>query len=84
MYAIRSYYVSVGGLAAGMAHEINNPLGIIMASCQNARRRISADSPKNRDKAAAAGLDLDRTHAFLESQGVPRFLQAIEDRNNFV
>ncbi len=71
--------LSVGGLAAGMAHEINNPLGIIMASCQNARRRISPDLQKNLDKAVEVGIDLDKVNAFLEAQGLPRFFQGIEE-----
>jgi len=69
----------VGGLAAGMAHEINNPLGIIMASCQNARRRLDPGMPKNLRAAEESGLDLATVAAFLERQGLPRFIDAIED-----
>ena len=40
--------MSVGGLAAGMAHEINNPLGIITQAAQNIERRVSPELPANR------------------------------------
>ena len=36
---------SVGGLAAGMAHELNNPLGIVLQSLENLERRLSPASP---------------------------------------
>ena len=47
--------LSVGGLAAGMAHEINNPLGTILQGSQNIIRRLSPDLPKNRRVAESLG-----------------------------
>jgi len=38
--------LSVGGLGAGMAHEINNPLGGILQAAQNIERRLSPDLDK--------------------------------------
>ena len=35
--------MTVGGLAAGMAHEINNPLGAILQNLQNTRRDLIPD-----------------------------------------
>ena len=50
--------LSVGGLAAGMAHEINTPLGAILHNVQNIRRRLSSDLPRNQEQAEELGIDL--------------------------
>jgi PAS domain S-box-containing protein len=71
--------MSVGGLAAGMAHEINNPLGAILQGCQNVTRRLSADLPKNREVAEETGLDLQRLHNYLEARGIPQFVDDIRE-----
>ncbi|MCZ6828072.1 MAG: PAS domain S-box protein [Gammaproteobacteria bacterium] len=71
--------LSVGGLAAGMAHEINNPLGAILQSCQNIQRRFSGELPANRKAAAELDLDLDRVHQYLEQRNILQFLQRIQE-----
>ena len=71
--------MSVGGLAAGMAHEINNPLGGILQGAQNLTRRLSPDLAKNRQVAEECGVDLDALAAYLEKRDIPRFLEAIRE-----
>ncbi len=71
--------LSVGGLAAGMAHEINNPLSTVLQGCQNIQRRLSADLAANRAAAAELELDLDKVHAYMEKRGILRFLQGIQE-----
>ncbi len=71
--------MSVGSLAAGMAHEINNPLGAILQGVQNIQRRLSPGLDKNREAAASAGIDLDRLNGYLEARRVLRFLEGIRD-----
>lgn len=70
--------LSVGGLAAGMAHEINNPLGAILHNVQNIRRRLSADLPKNIETAEQLGIELDTVNRYLQGREVPKLLDGIQ------
>ncbi len=69
--------MSVGGLAAGMAHEINNPLGAMVQSAQNILRRISTDLPANLDMAAQCGVELAAVRCYLEQRKIIEFLEGI-------
>jgi signal transduction histidine kinase len=69
--------MSVGGLAAGMAHEINNPLGGMLQSLQNVIRRLSAGLPANETEAAACGTRLKTIRAYMERREIFRFLENI-------
>ena len=69
--------LSVGGLAAGMAHEINNPLSGMLQSAQNILRRVDPDLPRNREVAAECGTDLQLIGCYLEKRGITRFIEGI-------
>lgn len=69
--------VMVGGLAAGMAHEINNPLGAILQNIQNIQRRTSTGLAANDRVAAEIGLDFDRMQSYLQQRGVFELLEMI-------
>jgi PAS domain S-box-containing protein len=71
--------MSLGGLAAGMAHEINNPLGIISQAAQNIQRRVSPELPANQKAAAELGLPLDLMKAYFDRRDIPVFVRDIRD-----
>lgn len=71
--------MSIGGLAAGMAHEINNPLGIIAHAAQNIERRLLADLSANERTAGEVGLSLERIRTYLDKRGIPEFIRDIRD-----
>ena len=69
----------VGGLAAGMAHEINNPLGIIMQNIQNIQRRVSPDLPANQEVARSTGVELYQMREYLEQRGILKFMHQMHE-----
>ncbi|UZP67357.1 PAS domain S-box protein [Desulfovibrio mangrovi] len=71
--------MSVGGLAAGMAHEINNPLGGILQGAQNILRRLSPDLPANRQAADDVGCSLDSIQAYIEERKILKMLEGIRE-----
>ncbi len=71
--------MSVGGLAAGMAHEINNPLGVILQVTQNIIRRTSPELPGNIPIAKECGIDLKNMQTYLEKRGIYYYLSNIQE-----
>ncbi len=71
--------LSVGGVAAGMAHEINNPLAGILQNIQVLRNRLSSDLPKNHDAARQCGLSMEEIQAYMKVRNLPEIIASIMD-----
>jgi len=71
--------MTVGGMAAGMAHELNNPLGAILQGIQNVERRVSPSLPANLKAAADSGISLDNLWTYLRLRRIDQMLEGIRD-----
>lgn len=72
--------LSVGGLAAGMAHEINNPLaGIMQTAGVMTKRLTELDLESNRKAAEEAGLSLEALRKYIENRGIVKMLKGIHE-----
>lgn len=70
---------SVGQLAAGIAHEINNPLAGIIQTADVLERRLTSDMPTNELAAKEAGTSMANIRAFLETREVPKMLSRMRE-----
>ena len=70
---------TVGGLAAGVAHELNNPLGAILQHVQNIKRRVSPGLPANEAVGREIGADLGLVRRYLERRGIEEMLGYIAE-----
>lgn len=70
---------SLGGMAAGMAHEINNPVSAIIQNVQNIQRRINPGLAANQVAAEAYGIDLGQLNQYLKERRILSFLDHISE-----
>ncbi|WP_022669214.1 two-component system sensor histidine kinase NtrB [Desulfospira joergensenii] len=73
--------LSVGGLAAGMAHEINNPLAGMMQTADVMRNRLTMTSgiAANEKAALRAGTTMEAIQKFMEDRGILRMVSTINE-----
>jgi len=70
--------ISVGGIAAGIAHEINNPLGIVLQAAQNLVQRTRPDFAKNHEAARKLGVEMEHVAAYIRERKLDVFIQDIQ------
>lgn len=70
---------SLGELAAGIAHEINNPLGIILHNAQNIIRRTSPQLNSNKKIAEKHQMDFTAFCLYMNEREIPQFLENIKE-----
>ena len=70
--------LSLGGLAAGMAHEINNPLaGVIQNANVLSNRLTDINIPANIKTARDVGTTMDAVKHFMVARDIPRMIESI-------
>ncbi len=73
--------LSIGGLAAGMAHEINNPISGMIMSADLIKRQLcdNLNTPTILAAAEKTGISLDSIRNFIDSIGIRKLFDVIHD-----
>lgn len=71
--------MSLGSLAAGMAHEINNPIGGILQTMQVIKNRSVGDLSKNKSVASECGTTMEAIKAYVEKRGIVAMMDDVKN-----
>jgi len=71
--------MSIGGLAAGMAHEINNPLAGMIQNAQVIKNRLTGSFPANEKAAFESETTMNSITKFMKKRNILSFLDHILD-----
>lgn len=74
--------MSLGGLAAGMAHELNNPLAGMVQSAQVIQNRLTKDLAANTHAADEIGINMTDIRSFAKTRGIVKQLENIHSAGN--
>ncbi len=69
--------LSVGGLAAGMAHEINNPLAAIVQGVELIQEIFSVNSPISPRIADEVNIPIEAVRAYVEKGNLHKIIEGI-------
>jgi len=69
--------MSVGGLAAGIAHEINNPIAGIVQNTSLLLSRLTQKTPDNLEAAEESGTSMEALQSYMELRKVTSLIDAI-------
>ncbi len=77
--------LSIGGLAAGMAHEINNPLaGVMQTAAVLSKRLTDVNMLANKHAADESGIDINNLKVYMKKRGIIRMISTINESGNRV
>lgn len=79
---VHSKIASVTELATGIAHELNNPLSIVLSGLQNLLRYTDLKSHKNKTIAKRLNLDTDNMTKYYAELKLDKIIAGIEDSSN--
>ena len=74
--------ISMGELASGVAHSINDPLAGIIQNAFVLKNRLLEDMEVNRQKAIESGTDLESVQNYINARKIDRLLKNILDSGN--
>ncbi|MCP4195569.1 MAG: PAS domain S-box protein [Proteobacteria bacterium] len=71
--------LSLSWLAAGIAHEINNPLAAILQNAQIIRMRLAGDMQSNLNTAEHLGISMETVRQYMEKRKIFEMLDRVTD-----